>query len=75
MKRARILQRGIITDRQKGDNFLLRLLDIPIKVIAYPCGTIRRNNIYLCIGDEVEVELSPYNLKNGRILWRHSEEL
>ena len=41
------------------------------KVLAYPCGKMRRFFIKIIPGDEVTVELSPYDLTRGRIVYRH----
>jgi translation initiation factor IF-1 len=38
--------------------------------IAYLSGKIRINNIRILPGDRVVVELSPYDLTNGRIIYR-----
>ncbi len=34
-------------------------------------GKIRMNNIRILVGDKVDVELSMYDLTNGRITFRH----
>lgn len=41
------------------------------KVLAYPCGKMRRFFIKIIPGDAVTVELSPYDLTRGRIVYRH----
>ncbi|MCE6091022.1 translation initiation factor IF-1 [Mycoplasmopsis agalactiae] len=35
-------------------------------------GKMRVNRIRILPGDEVDVELSPYNLQRGRIIYRHN---
>lgn len=35
-------------------------------------GKMRVNRIRILPGDEVDVELSPYNLQRGRITYRHN---
>jgi translation initiation factor IF-1 len=39
-------------------------------VIAHLSGKIRRNFIKILLGDRVVVELSPYDLNRGRIIYR-----
>lgn len=39
-------------------------------VIAHPSGKIRKNNIKIIVGDSVRVEVTPYDLTKGRIVWR-----
>lgn len=37
---------------------------------AYLSGKLRKNYIKIIEGDNVKVELSPYDLEKGRIIWR-----
>jgi translation initiation factor IF-1 len=37
---------------------------------AYLGGKLRKNNIAINVGDEVALELSPYSLDKGRIVYR-----
>ena len=39
-------------------------------VIAYLSGKLRMNYIRILEGDKVTIELSPYDLTKGRIIWR-----
>jgi translation initiation factor IF-1 len=34
---------------------------------------MKKNFIKIGVGDKVEVEISPYDLTKGRIVWRYSE--
>ena len=40
------------------------------EVMAYLSGKLYKNNIKVLEGDMVKVELSPYDLTQGRIVWR-----
>lgn len=40
-------------------------------VIAYPAGKMRKFFIKILPGDKVTVALSPYDLSQGRITFRH----
>lgn len=40
------------------------------EVLAYLSGKMRKNRIRLLVGDEVKVELTPYDLRRGRITLR-----
>ncbi len=44
-------------------------------VLAYISGKIRRNYIRILIGDRVAVELSPYDLTRGRIIYRYETNI
>lgn len=41
-----------------------------LKVIAHLCGKMRMKNIRVLIGDNVTVEMSPYDLSKARIIFR-----
>jgi len=43
-------------------------------ILAYPSGSMKKNFIKIGVGDKVEVEISPYDLTKGRIVWRYSED-
>ena len=45
-------------------------LDNGFVVTAYIGGKIRINNIRIIVGDIVKVEISPYDVTNGRIVYR-----
>ena len=40
------------------------------KVLAHISGKLRMNYIRILPGDKVTVEMSPYDLSKGRIIWR-----
>lgn len=40
-------------------------------VLAYLSGKMRRYYIRILLGDRVKVELSPYDLTRGRIIYRY----
>jgi len=72
MKEDSIRLNGVITDVLKGDNF--KVLNKETKdhyIICKPSGKIRLNKINLTIGDTVEMEVSPYDLNKGRIVYRN----
>ena len=66
----RIHARGILIKECKGGHFIVDLPDYDHEVIARISGKIRIRKINLSAGDEVKVELSPYDLTRGRIIWR-----
>ncbi len=41
------------------------------KILAHISGKIRMHFIKILAGDKVRVELSPYDLTRGRIIYRH----
>ena len=46
------------------------LLDNQHRVIAYTAGRMRRFRIRTVLGDRVQVEMTPYDLEKGRIIYR-----
>lgn len=46
------------------------MLDNGKVVNSYIAGKMRKNNIRVMVGDRVTIELSPYDLDNGRIVYR-----
>nr|YP_009326915.1 Translation initiation factor IF-1 [Codium simulans]ANJ70847.1 Translation initiation factor IF-1 [Codium simulans] len=45
-------------------------LENGFSILAYISGKIRKNYIRILIGDHVAVEISPYDLNRGRIIYR-----
>jgi translation initiation factor IF-1 len=41
------------------------------QLVAYTGGKMRKNHIRILAGDNVSLELSPYDLTKGRITFRH----
>jgi translation initiation factor IF-1 len=47
------------------------ILDNGHELVAYTGGKMRKNHIRIIAGDMVSLELSPYDLTKGRIMFRH----
>lgn len=43
-------------------------------LVAYTAGRMRKNWIKTLAGDRVTVEVSPYDLEKGRLVFRHKDE-
>lgn len=46
-------------------------LENGLEVYAHLCGKMRMRNIRVSVKDRVSVEMSPYDLTKGRIVYRH----
>ena len=46
------------------------MLDNEHRIIAYTAGKMRRYRIRSIVGDRVHVEMTPYDLSKGRIVYR-----
>lgn len=69
-KQSDVLEvRGIIDELLPGGKFRVRL-ENEHEVIAHLSGKMRMNRIRIGIGDEVKVEMTPYDLTKGRITFR-----
>ncbi len=44
------------------------------KIIAYTAGKMRKNRIRILAGDDVVVEMTPYDLTKGRVVHRYKAE-
>ena len=64
-----IVSRGRVTDASPGAKFKVRLDNGHI-LNAVVSGKIRKNNIQIILDDVVEIEMSPYDLNLGRIIYR-----
>jgi len=60
---------GTIVEKHPGGAFEVKLDDDHI-VLAQIAGKLRKHRIRILTGDRVTVELSPYDLKRGRITYR-----
>ncbi|MEO7244300.1 MAG: translation initiation factor IF-1 [Rubrivivax sp.] len=43
------------------------------QLVAYTSGKMRKHHIRILAGDNVSLEMSPYDLSKGRITFRHLE--
>jgi translation initiation factor IF-1 len=41
------------------------------KIIATLAGKLRQHNIRILLGDKVDVEMSPYDMNRGRVVYRN----
>lgn len=64
-----IVTKGRITDASPGARFKVKLENGHV-LNAVISGKIRKNNIQILLDDLVEIEMSPYDLTLGRIIYR-----
>lgn len=46
-------------------------LDNGHRLIAYTGGKMRKHRIRVLAGDKITIEMSPYDMEKGRIIFRH----
>ena len=60
---------GVITELLANAMFRVKLENGQM-IIAYTSGRMRKNRIRILIGDRVTVEMTPYDLTKGRVIFR-----
>ena len=63
---------GLVIEALPGTQFKVRL-DNGHEELAYLSGKMRTYYIRILLGDRVRVEMSPYDLSRGRIVYRHKK--
>jgi translation initiation factor IF-1 len=69
-KQGLIKQDGTITDALSNAMFRVKL-ENEHEIVAHISGKMRMNYIRILPGDRVTVEMSPYDLTRGRIIYRY----
>ena len=60
---------GTVIEKLPNTMFQVELVN-GHRVLAHISGKLRQNFIRILPGDRVKLELSPYDLTKGRIIWR-----
>lgn len=63
---------GVVTEVLPEARFRVRLGNDHV-IIAYTAGRMKKSRIRTIAGDRVTVEISPYDLDKGRLVFRHSD--
>lgn len=66
----KLVVEGTVTEAFPGTKFDVEL-DNGHHVLAYLCGKMRKYNIRILLGDRVKLEISPYDIDQGRITYRY----
>jgi len=61
---------GTVTELLPNAMFRVRL-ENDHEILAHTSGRMRKNRIRVLAGDKVTVEMTPYDLSKGRIVFRH----
>lgn len=69
-KKDVIVMDGIITETLPNAMFRVKL-DNGHEILAHVSGKMRMHFIRILVGDKVQVEISPYDLTKGRIIYRY----
>ncbi|MGD9866639.1 MAG: translation initiation factor IF-1, partial [Hyphomicrobiales bacterium] len=60
---------GSVTDVLPDGRFRVKL-ENGHEIVAYTSGRMKRNRIKTIAGDRVTVEMTPYDLEKGRVIFR-----
>lgn len=70
MSKADVIEiEGVVVEKLPNAMFKVELENGHI-VLAHISGKLRMNFIKILQGDKVTLEMSPYDLSKGRIIWR-----
>ena len=69
-KEELIEMRGVVAEILPDSRYRVKL-ENGHELVAYTGGKMRKNHIRIIAGDDVSLELSPYDLTKGRIMFRH----
>ena len=64
---------GLVTEVLPDARFRVQL-DAGHEIVAYTAGKMKKFRIKTLAGDRVTVEMSPYYLEKGRLIFRHKDE-
>jgi translation initiation factor IF-1 len=64
---------GLVTEILPDARYRVQL-DTGHEIVAYTAGKMKKNRIKTLAGDRVTVEMSPYDLEKGRLIFRHKDE-
>ena len=73
MKEELIEFEGLVTEILPEARFRVTL-DAGHQIIAYTAGKMKKHRIKTLAGDRVTVEMSPYDIERGRLIFRHKDE-
>lgn len=63
---------GTVVEALPGTQFKVQL-DNGHEIIAYLSGKMRKHYIRVLLGDRVTIEMSPYDMTRGRIVYRYKK--
>jgi len=71
-KEEKVRMEGTVMKALPGTQFKVKL-ENDHEILAYLSGKMRKYYIRVLLGDQVTVEMSPYDLTRGRIVYRYKK--
>jgi translation initiation factor IF-1 len=66
-----IVMRGLVIEVLPNTMFRVQLNEQSHHVLTHLSGRMKKNNITVLLNDYVDIELTPYDLTRGRIIFRY----
>ncbi|MCY3834556.1 MAG: translation initiation factor IF-1 [Chloroflexi bacterium] len=73
-KEEKLEVEGTVIEALPNTQFMVEL-DNGHRVLSYLSGKMRKFYIRILLGDRVRVEMSPYDMNRGRIIYRHKDSV
>jgi translation initiation factor IF-1 len=64
---------GLVVEVLPDARFRVKL-DAGHEIVAYTAGRMKKSRIKTLAGDRVTIEMSPYDLEKGRLIFRHRDD-
>lgn len=61
---------GKVDEVLPGNMFRVKVENMPNRLLCYMGGKLKQHKIKIILGDNVKVEVSPYDLTKGRVIYR-----
>ena len=71
MAKDNVIEMSGIVDEVLPNAMFRVILENGHKITATIGGRLRQNNIRILLGDSVDVEMSPYDMNRGRVVYRN----
>ena len=71
MAKDNVIEMTGVVDEVLPNAMFRVILENGHKIIATIGGRLRQNNIRILLGDSVNVEMSPYDMTRGRVVYRN----
>lgn len=70
MKDNVVVMEGEVVENLPNTLFRVKLKDSDKVLLCYLSGKMRKNYIKILPGDKVRIEITPYDMNRGRIIYR-----
>jgi translation initiation factor IF-1 len=61
---------GEVEEVLPGNMFRVKVANMPNPLLCYMGGKLKQHKIRIILGDNVKLEVSPYDLTKGRVTYR-----